>query len=136
IPSNFDRSEEGDPMSRSVWGLAILFSLVPVYGQNPAYDNRRIPVTSLEQEIILGRQLAADTERSARIVTDPTISEYVNRIAQSIVRNSGANTILVTSRTKVIDSADSNAFAFPGGFVFITTGLIQTTADESELASA
>lgn len=86
---------------------------------------------SLEKEIALGRQLAEEVERNAKIVDDPVISEYVNRIGQNIVNNSDAK---VPFTIKVIDSEEVNAFALPGGFFFVNTGLIELAEDEAELA--
>ena len=74
---------------------------------------------SLEKEIALGKQLAADVEKHAKIVDDPVISEYVNRIGQNIARNSD---LRVPLYVKVIDSDEVNAFALPGGYFFVNTG--------------
>ncbi len=86
---------------------------------------------SLEREIRLGQQLATEVEHNARIVDDPVISEYVNRIGQNLVRNSDAQ---VPFTIKVIDSDEVNAFALPGGFFYVNTGLIRLAETESELA--
>lgn len=86
---------------------------------------------SLEKEIALGKGLAQDIERQAKIVDDPIISEYVNRIGQNLVRNSDAK---VPFTIKVIDSEEVNAFALPGGFFFVNTGLILKADSEAELA--
>ncbi len=86
---------------------------------------------SLEREIALGKQLATEIERSAKIVDDPIISEYVNRVGQNLVRNSDAK---VPFTIKVIDSEEINAFALPGGFFFVNSGLIMAAESESELA--
>src|SRR5262245_66420886 len=68
---------------------------------------------SIEKEIALGKQLAQEVERQAKIVDDPVIAEYVNRIGQNLVRNSDAK---VPFTIKVIDAEEINAFALPGGF--------------------
>ena len=86
---------------------------------------------SLEKEIQLGKQLAADVERNAKIVEDPVIAEYVNRIGQNMVNNSDAK---VPFTIKVIDSDEVNAFALPGGYFYVNTGLIELAQDEAELA--
>jgi predicted Zn-dependent protease len=90
-----------------------------------------LPTMSLEKEIALGRQLADQVERQSKLVTDPVINEYVNRIEQNIVRNSDAK---VPFSTKIIDSDEVNAFALPGGFLFVNSGLILAADDEAELA--
>jgi predicted Zn-dependent protease len=86
---------------------------------------------SIEKEIALGKQLAQEVERQAKIVNDPVISEYVNRIGQNLVRNSDAK---VPFTIKVIDGEEVNAFALPGGFFFVYTGLIMKADNEAELA--
>ncbi len=86
---------------------------------------------SLEKEIALGKSLATDIERQAKIVDDPMIAEYVSRVGQNLVRNSDAK---VPFTIKVVDSEDVNAFALPGGFFYVNTGLIMAAESESELA--
>ena len=86
---------------------------------------------SLEKEIALGKGLAQDIERSAKIVDDPVISEYVSRLGQNLVRNSDTK-LPVT--IKVLDAEEINAFALPGGFFFVNTGLIVAADTEAELA--
>jgi predicted Zn-dependent protease len=86
---------------------------------------------SIEKEIALGKGLAQDVERQAKIVDDPVIAEYVNRVGQNLVRNSDAK---VPFTIKVVDSEDVNAFALPGGFFFVNSGLILKADTEAELA--
>jgi predicted Zn-dependent protease len=86
---------------------------------------------SLEHEIALGKQLAQEVDRSAKFITDPVITEYVNRVGQNLVRNSDAQ---VPFTIKVIDSDQINAFALPGGFFYVNSGLIMHADEESELA--
>ena len=86
---------------------------------------------SLEKEIALGKQLATEVERQAKIINDPVIAEYVNRVGQNLVRNSDAK---VPFTIKVIDSEEVNAFALPGGFFFVNSGLILKADNEAELA--
>jgi predicted Zn-dependent protease len=86
---------------------------------------------SLEKEIALGKQLAQEVERQAKIIDDPIIAEYVNRIGQNLVRNSDAK---VPFTIKVLDTEEINAFALPGGFFFVNSGLVLKADSESELA--
>ena len=86
---------------------------------------------SLEKEIALGKQLAQEVERQAKIVDDPIIAEYVSRVGQNLVRNSDAK---VPFTIKVLDSEEVNAFALPGGFFFVNTGLMLKAESEAELA--
>jgi beta-barrel assembly-enhancing protease len=86
---------------------------------------------SLEKEIGLGKQLAQEVERQAKVIEDPIIAEYVNRVGQNLVRNSDAK---VPFTIKVLDSEEVNAFALPGGFFFVNSGLMLKAESEAELA--
>jgi hypothetical protein len=86
---------------------------------------------SLETEIKIGKQYSMEVERSVKLVQDPLVNEYVNRIGQNLVRNSDAQ---VPFTIKVIDSDEINAFALPGGFFYVNSGLILAADEEAELA--
>ncbi len=86
---------------------------------------------SLDKQVAMGKQFAQQVEAESKLIKDPVINEYVNRVAQNIVRNSDAR---VPFTVKVIDSDDPNAFALPGGFFFVNSGLILAADNESELA--
>jgi beta-barrel assembly-enhancing protease len=88
-------------------------------------------MVSLEKEIALGGQIAAEFEQTARLVEDPVISEYVDRIGQNIVKHSDAK---VPFHIKVVDTDEVNAFAFPGGYFYVNKGLILAARNEAELA--
>jgi hypothetical protein len=86
---------------------------------------------SLETEIRMGKQYSMQVENSVKLVQDPVVTEYVNRIGQNLVRNSDAK---VPFTIKVIDSDEVNAFALPGGFFYVNSGLILAADEEAELA--
>jgi len=86
---------------------------------------------SLETEIKMGKQYSQQVEASVKLVQDPVVTEYVNRIGQNLVRNSDAK---VPFTIKVIDSDEINAFALPGGFFYVNSGLILAADEEAELA--
>jgi len=86
---------------------------------------------SIETDIKMGRQYAQMVDSSSKLITDPVITEYVNRLGQNLVRNSDAQ---VPFTFKVIDSDIINAFSLPGGFVYINTGIILAADEEAELA--
>ena len=86
---------------------------------------------SLETEIRMGKQYSMMIESSSKMVNDPVVTEYVNRIGQNLVRNSDAQ---VPFTIKVIDSDVVNAFALPGGFFYVNSGLILAADEEAELA--
>src|SRR4030081_651810 len=86
---------------------------------------------SLEREIALGKSLAQDVEKSSKMIDDPVVTEYVNRVGQNLVRNSDAR---LPFTLKVIDSDEVNAFALPGGFFYVNSRLVIRAQEESELA--
>lgn len=86
---------------------------------------------SLETEIRMGREYAQMIDTTVKLVQDPVITEYVNRIGQNIVRNSDAK---VPFTIKVIDSDEVNGFALPGGFFYVNAGLLLVADEEAELA--
>jgi predicted Zn-dependent protease len=94
-------------------------------------NKRQINFHSVEKEIALGRQLANEIDQQLKMVEDPVITEYVNRIGQNLVLHSDAQ---VPFTIKVIDTDEINAFALPGGFFYVNQGLILAAENESELA--
>src|SRR5438270_2399036 len=86
---------------------------------------------SYEKEIAMGKQYAQQIESSVKLIQDPVVSEYVNRVGQNLVRNSDAK---VPFTIKVIDSDDINAMALPGGFFYVNSGLVLAADNEAELA--
>jgi beta-barrel assembly-enhancing protease len=86
---------------------------------------------SIEKQIAMGRSYAQQVESRTKLVNDPVITEYINRVGQNLVRNSDAQ---VPFTIKVIDSDDINAFALPGGFFYVDSGLILAADSEAELA--
>src|SRR5215470_4332438 len=98
---------------------------------NRDINSGQVNFISLAKEIALGQQLAQEVERTSKLLDDPEVSEYVNRIGQALVRNSDARVPFVI---KVIESEEVNALALPGGFFYVNTGLILAANEESELA--
>jgi len=92
---------------------------------------RGVNFYSIDKEIALGKGLAQEVERQAKIIDDPIIAEYVNRVGQNLVRNSDAK---VPFTIKVIEDESVNAFALPGGFFFVNTGLLLKAEIEAEIA--
>ncbi len=103
-----------------------------------AIGNRNVGCTkglgnwySLESQVRLGKSYAMQVEHGAKVIDDPVVSEYINRIAQNIVRNSDAK---VPFTVKVLDDDSVNAFALPGGYFYVQSGLIMAADSEAELA--
>src|SRR5579883_1152963 len=94
-------------------------------------NKHSIDFISYEKEIAMGRQMAAEVEREVKLLDDPVVNEYVNRVGQNLVRNSDAK---VPFTIKVVESDEINAFALPGGFFYVNSGLILAADDEAELA--
>jgi len=88
---------------------------------------------SIPKELALGKQLAAQVARNSILIDDPVITEYVNRLAQNLARNSDTKFPITT---QVIQDDSINALSLPGGFFFVNTGLVLAAANESELAGA
>ena len=86
---------------------------------------------STDTEIKMGKTYADEIEKSSKFITDPVVDEYVNRVGQNIVKNSDCK---VPFTIKVIDSDEINAFALPGGFFYVNSGLILNADEEAELA--
>jgi beta-barrel assembly-enhancing protease len=87
---------------------------------------------SIEKELALGRQLALEVERQAKLLEDPIVGEYINRLVQNLARHSD---VTFPVSVKIIESDQPNAFTLPGGHMFIDTGLIRLTESEAELAA-
>ena len=130
------------PLPRQFSAAIALLALLPVniYSADKKTDpdeignrdvGKGINFYSIEKEIALGKQLATEVERQARIVDDPVIAEYVSRVGQNLVRNSDAK---VPFTIKVIDGDEVNAFALPGGFFFVYTGILMKADSEAEMA--
>ena len=125
----------------------ILLALIPLLaGLSLAGDKKKDPdeigdrnvagdvnFYSIEKEMAMGKQLAAEVEKQSRIVDDPILSEYINRLGQNLVRNSDAK---MPISFKIIDADSVNAFTLPGGFIFVNSGLIRIAQTEAELAGA
>ncbi len=86
---------------------------------------------SLEKQTAMGAQYAQQVDQSSRLIKDPVVTEFVNRVGQNLVRNSDSK---VPFTIKVIDDDSINAFALPGGFFYVNTGVILNADNESEMA--
>jgi predicted Zn-dependent protease len=86
---------------------------------------------SLEKQVAMGQQYSQQIEHSVKLISDPVVTEYVNRVGQNLVRNSDSK---VPFTIKVIDTNEINAFALPGGFFYVNSGLILAADNEAELA--
>jgi predicted Zn-dependent protease len=88
-------------------------------------------IISQEKEIAIGKQFATEIDHSAKMVTDPVVNEFVNRLAQNVARNSD---LTIPLTVKVIDDPSLNAFALPGGFLYVNSGLLLAADEEAQVA--
>ena len=94
-------------------------------------NKHQVNFYNLEKEVAIGRQFAQEVDQSAKLVEDPIVVEYINKVGQNLVLHSDAK---VPFTIKVIDADEVNAFALPGGFFYVNKGLILEADNEAELA--
>ena len=111
--------------------LSTLNNLDAIGNRNVGCDRGLGNWVSLEKQTAIGAQYAHQVDQSSRLIKDPLVTEYVNRLGQNLVRNSDAK---VPFTIKVVDDDSINAFALPGGFFYVNTGTILSADSESELA--
>ncbi len=117
-------------LGRWILGLALVAGTAAA-SQPPALS-QGIFNLSQEEELEIGKQASQEIEKQEPILDDPTVTSYVGRLGQQLVRSSGRSDI--PYYFKVVDAAEVNAFALPGGYIYINRGLIQNADNESELA--
>ncbi len=129
----------------SVFAFGAVVLCAGLYAQDPKPNKKNDPAEignrkvdggpnfySIEKELALGRQLALEVERQAKLYDDSLVCEYLNRIVQNLARHSD---VTFPVSIKIIESDQPNAFTLPGGHMFIDTGLIRLTESEAELAA-
>jgi predicted Zn-dependent protease len=86
---------------------------------------------TLDSQVRAGREFAQQVEQTSHLITDPMVNEYVNRLGQNLQRNSDTK---LPFTIKILDVEEPNAFALPGGYMFVNAGTLLLADDESELA--
>ncbi|MBU4500849.1 MAG: M48 family metalloprotease, partial [Gammaproteobacteria bacterium] len=99
---------------------------------NPVSGGKDLVLMSEQQELQLGAQARQDILREYAALENPTLQGYVNAIGQKLAQHSHRPDLQWTFT--LLDSADVNAFALPGGYVYITRGLMAYLNSEAELA--
>jgi len=94
--------------------------------------HKGIDLYTIPQEIALGRQMSAEVEKQSHLISDPIISEYINRLGQNLALHANADFPVTV---KMIQSDEINAFTLPGGFVYVNSGVMKMADNEAELAS-
>jgi predicted Zn-dependent protease len=113
--------------------LLALVLLVAGCAVNPVTGQRQLALISEAQEIEMGRQVAEDAARQMGLVDDPALQAYVERLGMAMARASERPNLPWSFR--VVDDPTPNAFAAPGGYIFVTRGLLGLMRNEAELMS-
>jgi beta-barrel assembly-enhancing protease len=127
----------------SVGVLSAALAAAPAFAGDPQKDDiskigdrnvgKCLNLYSIEKEIALGKQLAEEVARQSKLNRDPILTEFVSRLGQNLARNSDAK---MPFTFQVVEDDAPNAFALPGGFIFVNTGLVKLASEEDELAGA
>jgi len=108
--------------------VSLILVLVILFGSFPG----RTWAMTIEEEKKLGKKIFLETERSVEFVKDPTLQAFIDRMGQSLVSQLG--TTPFEFKFYLINVLDPNAFALPGGYIFVTTGLITLAENANEVA--
>ncbi|MDD2700372.1 MAG: M48 family metalloprotease [Sideroxydans sp.] len=122
-------------MSRLISFLLFALAALALTGcaQNPVTGKQDFVMMSEAQEISLGRQADADVRKQYKVYANPALQAYVDRIGQSLAKHSHRSNLRY--RFTVLDSPEINAFALPGGYVYITRGIMAYLNSEAEMAA-
>jgi predicted Zn-dependent protease len=111
---------------------ALLVMAAVATAQTIDLNDMRVKTQTRAREMTIGRQASRRFERTAKLLKDPAVLAYVDGIAQSVARNSDS---AVPITIKVVDSTEVNAFSYPGGFLYVNSGLLVAVDDEAEIAA-
>ncbi|MBC7544035.1 MAG: M48 family metalloprotease [Candidatus Sericytochromatia bacterium] len=133
VTVTFDQSSPSR-LRRAGHGLMVAALLTGMTGcvQNPVTGSREFSLLSPEQELALGTQGDAEVTAQIGLYNDPAVAEYVNRLGQALAAKSDQPSL--KWHFKVLNSPEINAFAMPGGFIYINRGLLPYLQNEAQLA--
>ena len=114
-------------MTRTISAIALILSL-----SAGCATVSQINLISTPQEQEMGRQFSREVEKEVRLIRDPLVASYVDDLGQLLAKHSQRTDI--PYYIQVVDTDEVNAFALPGGYLYVNRGLIQTAENESELA--
>ena len=117
---------------RSFSALIVTLLLMPAIASAQTKVKPGFNLFSAEQDVEVGRQSAVQAEQQLPILRDPAVENYVNRIGQNLARNAGGPNFQY--QFKVVNSADINAFALPGGYIYVNRGVLDNARNEGEVA--
>jgi predicted Zn-dependent protease len=110
----------------------LLLPLVPALALGGCAAVGQLNIVSEPQELEMGAQFAAELDKELAFIEDPEIVGYIDALGQSIARVSQRN--YIPYRFRVVNTDEVNAFAVPGGYLFVNRGLIEAADSECELA--
>ena len=113
--------------------LVVGLALAVACATNPATGRRQLILMSEAEEIQLGRQSDAEVRQQMGVYQDAALQRYVDRVGQRLARSSHRPNLPWTFT--VVDEPAVNAFALPGGFIYLTRGILPFLRDEAELAA-
>ena len=120
------------PSARPVIALMIALSLATGVAEAQTKVNPGWNMFSPQQDVEIGQQSAVQAEQQLPVLNDATVQNYVNRIGQKLAANAGGPAFQY--RFRVVNASDINAFALPGGYIYINRGIIENARNEGELA--
>lgn len=123
------------PLPTAFWLTLLLYSVCPLgCAVNPATRERQFMIVSEEQEFRMGQQADREVREEMGLYLElPELRESVKRVGETIGRKSDRPSLIY--RVEIVDSPDFNAFALPGGFIYVNRGLLERINSEDELAS-
>lgn len=122
-------------MKKSLLRILLASLLLSAAGcaQNPVTGQQDFVLVSESQEISMGRQADAEVRKQYHVYPDKALQDYINRVGQRLARSSDRPNLQY--HFTVLDTPDINAFALPGGYVYITRGILAYLNSEAELAA-
>src|SRR5687768_13742774 len=118
--------------ARPVIALMIALSLAAGVAEAQTKVNPGWNMFSPQQDVEIGQQSAVEAERQMPVLNDSTVQNYLNRIGQKLAANAGGPNFQY--RFRVVNASDINAFALPGGYIYINRGIIENARNEGEIA--
>jgi predicted Zn-dependent protease len=113
--------------------FVVLFLLAPMLPAiEPTVGPAAYNVMTDDDEVAFGRAAAADVAKTMPMLDDPVMDAYLVTVGGDVAKNSRRNNL--TYHFRVIDSPQINSFSLPGGYIFVTRGLLDFVQSESELA--
>jgi Zn-dependent protease with chaperone function len=118
--------------ARPVIALMIALSLAAGVAEAQTKVNPGWNMFSPQQDVEIGQQSAVEAERQMPILNDSNVQNYINTIGQKLAANAGGPQFQY--RFRVVNASDINAFALPGGYIYINRGIIENARNEGEIA--